>query len=123
MPTDMDVEAQTVWDRVVASDATGIIRASDTDILRAYCESVVRYQHASRTLGQSGPLVRGPRGDLVRNPLHQVVVDNADKIRQFAHALGLSPAGRERAERERRLAIELAGGETRAATRAGASGP
>jgi P27 family predicted phage terminase small subunit len=110
MPTDMDVEAQTVWDRVVGSDSTGLIRAADADVLRAYCESVARYQYASRALAQSGPLVRGPRGDLVRNPLHQVVVDNADKIRQFAYALGLSPAGRERAERERRLAIELAGG-------------
>lgn len=117
MPTDMDVEAQTVWDRVVGSDPTGLIRAADTDVLRAYCESVARYQYASRALTQSGPLVRGPRGDLIRNPLHQVVVDNADKIRQFAHALGLSPAGRERAERERRLARELAGGETRPDTR------
>jgi P27 family predicted phage terminase small subunit len=94
MPADMDLDAKTVWRRVLRDMRhTGVIRAADADVLRCYCEAVSRYAQAARLYAQSGPITRRD-GNLVKNPLHQVVRDNADEIRQFARELGLSPSAR-----------------------------
>lgn len=95
-PSDLDAEAEEVWDRVVTEYGhTGVITAADTDALRAYCEAVARYRQAAGLLRQSGPLIKSKRsGEFVKNPLHQITRDNADLMRQYARELGLTPSAR-----------------------------
>jgi P27 family predicted phage terminase small subunit len=91
MPRDMTVEAKVVWRRVMREQASGLIRAVDTDLLRAYCEAVARYEGAMRLY--TAPLLT-TRGSVVKNPLHQIVRDDTDTMRLLARELGIGPAAR-----------------------------
>lgn len=94
MPADMTPAAKSVWQRVLRTQAEGVIRAADHDLLRQYAEAVARSAQASRLYAVSGPLTEGFGGALVKNPLHQVIRDNADLIVRLARELGLSPSAR-----------------------------
>jgi P27 family predicted phage terminase small subunit len=94
VPADLDPAARIVWDRVLRTQAPGVILAAHTDTLRLYAEAVVRYEEAAALLRGSGPLLidRHHGGAAVRNPLHQIVRDNATLVRQLAGDLGLNPS-------------------------------
>jgi len=93
MPADLAPAVQAVWERVLAEQAPGIIRAAHTDVLRVYVEAVVRHEQAVALLAGSGLLIRGSRGqELARNPLLAIVRAEADTIRLYARELGLTPS-------------------------------
>jgi P27 family predicted phage terminase small subunit len=89
----MQPAARQVWQHVMAEMPPGVILSVDEHALRCYCEAVVRYLNAQRIYQESTPLIRQARG-LTKNPLHQVVRDNAEQVRMWAHELGLTPAAR-----------------------------
>jgi len=93
MPRDLAPGAQAVWQRVIETQAPGVILAAHADVLRLYCDAVVRYTDYAARLARSGPLIRGARGqELVRNPLVAMVRDAADQVRVLARELGLTPS-------------------------------
>ena len=93
MPPDLSPAAQAVWQRVLADQAPGIIRAAHADLLEVYVEAVVRHKQAVVVLSGSGLLIRGSRGQaLIRNPLLAIIHAEADLVRAAGSELGLSPS-------------------------------
>jgi P27 family predicted phage terminase small subunit len=90
---DLDPAAKEVWQRVLETQAPGVILAAHTDTLRLYCDWVVRYESWSGHLARTGPLIKGSRGrDLVRSPLVAMVRDAGADVRVLARELGLTPS-------------------------------
>ena len=92
--------ASQVWDRVMRTQAPGVILAADPDVLTAYCEAVATLKQAQfeirkAIVEQGGLTVETERG-WVTNPAVNIAFKASAEIRHLGSLLGLNPASRSR---------------------------
>lgn len=109
-PSFLTGEAAEEWARITAElEELGILSRIDRSLLTLYCTAWDQFRTCSMKVQETGPVVRTKSGAVEVNP-YSVAADRAARqMRQCLAQLGLTPAARKKAAKQRPADDPLAG--------------